>query len=85
MKQHELETLLDNMTDVVATIAVLVSFDEMDKSEAHRIIDGMTMLAIKEHNMREKLAEKITDELYAMLDKLVEKLSDLMDGDSDDI
>lgn len=79
MKQQELDKLLDNMTDVVATIAILVYMDEMEKSEAHRIIDGMVMLAIKEHNMREKLAEKIIDELYSMLDKLVEKLADLVE------
>lgn len=79
MKQQELDKLLDNMTDVVATIAILVYLDDMEKSEAHRIIDGMVMLAIKEHNMREKLAEKITDELYSMLDKLVEKLADLVE------
>lgn len=79
MKQQELDKLLDNMTDVVTTIAILVYLDDMEKSEAHRIIDGMVMLAIKEHNMREKLAEKITDELYSMLDKLVEKLAELVE------
>lgn len=79
MKQQELSKLLDNMTDVVATIAILVYLDEMEKLEAHRIIDGMVMLAIKEHDMREKLAEKITDELYDMLDQLVEKLADLVE------
>lgn len=79
MKQQELDKLLDNMTDVVATIAILVYLDDMEKSEACRIIDGMVMLAIKEHNMREKLAEKITDELYVMLDKLVEKLAELVE------
>lgn len=79
MKQQELSKLLDNMTDVVATIAILVYLDDMEKSEAHRIIDGMVMLAIKEHNTCEKLAEKITDELYDMLDQLVEKLADLVE------
>lgn len=78
MKEQELEKLLDNMSDVVATIAILVAMDEMEKHEAHRIIDGMVMLAIKEHNMREKLAEKITDELYKMLDECVDKLLDLI-------
>lgn len=79
MKQQELSKLLDNMTDVVATIAILVYLDDMEKSEAYRIIDGMVMLAIKEHDMREKLAEKITDELYHMLDQLVEKMADLVE------
>lgn len=77
MKEQEFEKLLGNMSDVVATIAILVAMDEMEKDEAQRIIDGMVMLAIKEHNMREKLAEKITDELYMMLDECVDKLLDL--------
>lgn len=80
-KKQELEKLLDDMTDVVATIAIVVTFDEMTTNDAHRIIDGMTMLAIKEHNMREKLGEKICDELYAMLDKCVAQLTDLTEDD----
>lgn len=74
MKAQQLEKLLDNLAENVGVIGVMVYMDSVTLADAHTLIDGMMLLAIKEYSMNEKLAQKVTETLYKELEECVEEL-----------
>lgn len=74
MKAQQLEKLLDNLAENVGVIGVMVYTESVSMADAHTLIDGMMLLAIKEYSMNEKLAQKVTETLHKELEECVEEL-----------
>lgn len=77
MQKKELDKLQDNLAESVGIIGIMVYMEDVTLDKAHILVDGMMLLAIKEHSMNEKFAFRIAETLHKELESCVKELEEL--------